>query len=127
MPVSATFHNTIFDIRCSKCKKSDHPVYFTQNGNVYKTCNACRARGQQRRRARAYDNLSPEFRAHLGILPHLRYHDTDDVNDANAILSRSYDTDDDVDAVLAMSSSAAAASTYSADYFVDEPDPEPEP
>ena len=111
MAVPATCYS-IFDIRCSNCKKSGDPRMFTSEGKLDKTCNICRARARQRRRARVYDNLSPEFRAHLGSRQY--YHDTDDdVDDANAALS--------------LSSSAASVSTTSADYFVDEPDPEPEP
>ena len=113
MPVYATIQNTIFDVRCSKCKKSSDPIYHTQNGRVYITCNECRAKAARRRTNRIRDNLSPEFLAHLALRPRLRNYDTGD--------------DDAVNAVLALSSSAAAASTSSADYFVAEPDPEPEP
>ena len=97
MPVYATFQNIIFDIRCSKCKRSYDPVYFTQHGMVYKTFNECRARARRRHIPRVS----------------ITYFDTDG--------------DYAVSAVLALSSSAAASSTSSADYFVAEPDPEPEP
>ena len=129
MPVPATFHNTIFDIRCSKCKKSDDPIYFTENRQVYKTCNECRARARRRYKPRVS----------------ITYHDTDDVMGANAVLSLSSSSAadptiipmyiDDFDmsdlsstfAAMYVSVSSPAASTSSADYFVDEPDAEPEP
>ena len=94
MPVEATIQTTIFDMRCSKCKKSSEPIYHTRNGMVYKTCNECRGKAARRRTSRIRDNFW------------------------------NYDI---VNAVLALSSSAAAASTSSVDYFVAEPDREPEP
>ena len=100
MPVYATLQNTLSDIRCSKCKKTQDPIYFTQHGKLYKTCNECRVRDVRRRASRLRDNFW------------------------------NYNTGDEdaVNAVLALSSSAAAsASTSSTDYFVAEPDPEPEP
>ena len=131
MPVRATLHTTIDDVRCCKCKKSNGPGYYVQNGNVYKTCNECRAWARRRRRTRAYDN--------------------DEVNSANASLSLSSSSaadptlmplDEFGRAVLAAfealgisssvalgitSSASASATAPSAEYFVDEPMPEPEP
>ena len=124
MPVRATFHNTSFDIKCSKCKRTQDPIYHTQHGNVYKTCNACRDRARTQRGIQLRNNLSPEFSAHLARVPPM--------STRTIIIPPDTDTEissDDDDAVLALSSSAAAAcsSSSSAGYFVDEPDPEPEP
>ena len=118
MPEYATFHNTIFDIRCSKCKKTQENQYFVQNGRVYKTCNECRRRDKTRRAIQFSDNQatpSPEFiyfdietdtYIHNAPVAHIHYMDSD--------------------GVLLLSSSAAAASS-SADYFVEEPEMELEP
>ena len=125
MPVPPTLHTSIFDIRCSKCKKLDDPGYCTQNGKVYKTCSECRDRARRRR--------APRVR--------ITQHDTDDVLGANAALSLSSSSAadptsipmDDYDrAILAAFSAlgitaSASASDSSAEYFVDEPMPEPEP
>ena len=134
MPMNATLQNTLFDSRCSKCKKTLDPIYFSQHGKVYKTCNECRARAARRRTARIRDNLSPEFLAHLArhqpiprtfIIPPDTDTDTSSVDSAPV---RLYLVDTGDDAVLALSSSAAASSsTCSVGYFVEEPDPEPEP
>ena len=139
MPVRATFHNTIFDIRCSKCKRTQDPIYFTQHGKVYKTCNECRDRARTRRGLQLRNSLSPAFLAHLAR-PHIPMEvrqipdsDTDDdvvaVNPVDSLIALGFNyTDTDMAAVLLLSSSAAAApSSSSSAYFVDEPDPEPEP
>ena len=118
MPVLATFHNTTFDIRCSKCKRTQENQNFVDGGRLFKTCNNCRERARWRR-------LDPEFVASLRRSPSVvvirRIPDTDDSED-------SYDYTA-IDNVLSLSSSAAAAasSSSSAGYFVAEPDPEPEP
>lgn len=106
MPVNAVFGNSIFDIRCSKCKKLYEPRMFTTTGKIYKTCNCCRMRASIRRQV-AWEHY------HNQMLPNAD--DNDDVDSATAAM-----------ALLSLSS-YAAASTFSADYFVDEPDPEPEP
>ena len=137
MPEYATFHNTIFDIRCSKCKRTQENQFFVQRGRVYKTCNNCRDKAARRR-------MDPEFLASLsspamGAPRHIPDSDTESEPSVNprAALSAlgfgsrpapsgfSYvDTDN---ALLLSSSAAAASSSSSAGYFVDEPDPEPEP
>ena len=58
MPMITTFNNTIFAIRCSKCKRTQENEYFQQNGRVFKTCNECRDRYARRR-------MRPVFRASL--------------------------------------------------------------
>ena len=131
MPEYATFHNTIFDIKCSKCKKTQENQYFVQNGRVYKTCNFCRDKAYRRR-------IDPEFLA-LCARVNPRQTDTDTVvssdddpgqrhfNPVDSLIALGFDYTD-IDNVLRMSSSsAAAASSSAADYFVDEPEPEPEP
>ena len=134
MPEQATFHNTIFDIRCSKCKRTQEPQYFVQNGKVYKTCNVCRGKAARRR-------MDPEFLASLAgpamaAARHIPDSDSENevsINPRPALYALGFnynDADDEraVNEVLALSSSAAAASSSSsAGYFVDEPDPEPEP
>ena len=100
MPERFTLQNSICDRRCSKCKKTNEVHFFTSGLLIYKTCNACRFRTRQLRRAR---------------LPDSDY-DGDDVDAAFASLS-----------LYSSSSSASAASTSAGDYFVDEPEPEPEP
>ena len=137
MPEWCTFHNTIFDIKCSKCKKTQENHYFVQRGKVYKTCNECRGRDQTRRGIQFRNNLSPMFSAHLA-----RYNDSDDESAVNDVLLPSSSAANPVDSLIALgfnyndmqaalsmssSSAAAAVSSSSADYFVDEPDPEPEP
>ena len=135
MPMDATFQNTLFDSRCSKCKRTQDPIYFSQHGKVYKTCNECRAKAARRRGCRLRDNLSPEFSAHLaGVQPsrpltslHIPFDTDDDTSsvDTDAVVRLYYV---DTGGVLSLSSSAAAASSSSSSgYFVDEPDPEPEP
>ena len=135
MPMNATFQNTLFDSRCSKCKRTQDPIYFSQHGKVYKTCNECRGKAARRRTARIRDNLSPEFLAHIArvqpSIPMMTVHIPPDTDDD----SSSVGTDSvvrvyyvDTGGVLSLSSSAAAASSSSSsDYFVEEPDPEPEP
>ena len=136
MPEYATFHNTIFDIRCSKCKKTQENQYFVQNGRVYKTCNFCRDKAYRRR-------MDPEFLASVsvpgstsvvarrvasivvgpgGSVMRFSRHTPD--SDTESELGFDYT---DIDNAMRMSSSAAAASSSAADYFVDEPEPEPEP
>ena len=123
MPEYATFHNTILDRKCSKCKKTQDNIYFQQNGKVYKTCNECRDRAQTRRGDRFRNNLTTVFSSrayHAGL-----YNDSDDgsaVNPVDALIALGFNYND-MQAGLSMSSSSAAA----ADYFVDEPEPEPEP
>ena len=147
MPERCTFHNTIFDIRCSKCKRTQENQHFVQNGKVYKTCNNCRDKAYRRR-------MDPEFLARIsfsssvmGPVRHIPDSDTESEpsNNPRAALSAlgfgfrvrpapsgfSYvDADNEAainEVLLLSSSSAAAAASSSADYFVDEPDPEPEP
>ena len=134
MPEWCTFHNTIFDIRCSKCKRTQEPQYFTQNGRLYKTCNACRDKAARRR-------MDPEFLASLAsperAMEVRHIPDSDSENDVSVnpraalyALGFNYNDADDeraVNEILALSSSAAASSSSSAGYFVEEPDPEPEP
>ena len=131
MPVYATFHNTIFDIRCSKCKRTQENHYFQSNGRVFKTCNECRDRAARRR-------MCPEFLAVLArsnqpippsdITITRRIPDADTSDDDSVHYPYPNYIDTDMAAVLLLSSSAAAApSSSSAGYFVDEPDPEPEP
>ena len=105
MPEYATFHNTSFDRKCSKCKKTQDAIYFTQHGKVYKTCNECRDRSQTRRGDRFRNNLTTVFSSgayHAGLY-------------------------NDMQAGLSMYSSAAAVPSSSADYFVEEPEMEPDP
>ena len=134
MPAYATFHNTIFDIRCSKCKRTQEPQYFTQNGKLYKTCNACRGKAARRR-------MDPEFLASLASpertieVRHIPDSDSESdvsVNPRASLYALGFNYNDAdaeraVNEILALSSSAAASSSSSAGYFVDEPDPEPEP
>jgi hypothetical protein len=47
MPERATFHNSIFDRKCSKCKHTKEVQYFTSDVSIYKTCNACRFKARQ--------------------------------------------------------------------------------
>ena len=144
MPVYATFHNTIFDIKCSKCKRTKENQDFVQNGRVHKTCNFCRDRAYRRR-------MDPEFLASImtrgsstvvrrvasnvvglgGSVMRVSRHipDTDTESDpsnnpVDSLIALGFDYTD-IDNVLQMFSAAAASS--SAGYFVDEPDPEPEP
>ena len=138
--MDATFQNTIFDSRCSKCKRTQDPIYFSQHGKVYKTCNECRAKAARRRGIQLRNNLSPEFSAHLArVQPSIPMRtvvippDTDDDTasvDTDSVRWFYADTDNEaaVNEILALSSSAAAdPSSSSAVYFVEEPDPEPEP
>ena len=134
MPEYATFHNTIFDIRCSKCKRTQENQFVVQRGRVFKTCNACRDKAYRRR-------MDPEFLASLsspamGAPRHIPDSDSEtepSINPHAALYALGFyynDADDEraVNEILLLSSSAAAASSSSsAGYFVDEPDPEPEP
>ena len=133
MPVLATFHNTTFDIRCSKCKRTQENQNFVDGGRLFKTCNNCRERARWRR-------VDPDFIASLRRSPSVvgirRIPDTDDSDNEPSINPRAslhalgFDYDyTAIDNVLSLSSSAAAAasSSSSAGYFVAEPDPEPEP
>ena len=139
MPEYATFHNTIFNIRCSKCKRTQENQFFVQRGKVYKTCNNCRDKSYRRR-------MDPERLARLsfsssaiGAARHIPDSDTESepsVNPRASLFTLGFgvraapsgfsyiDTDN---ALLLSSSAAAASSSSSAGYFVDEPDPEPEP
>ena len=133
MPTIATFHNTIFNIRCSKCKRTQENHYFQSNGRVYKTCNGCRDRDARRRMCPVFlASLNPPPMGATRHIPSDTSDDDDSVHHPNAVssligLGFNY-VDADTAAVLLLSSSAAAASSSSsAGYFVDEPDPEPEP
>jgi hypothetical protein len=138
MPEYATFHNTIFDIRCSKCKRTQENQFFVQNGRVYKTCNTCRARARVVR-------MDPETLARLsfsssamGPARHIPDSDSESepsVNPRAALYALGFGARRapsgfsyiDTANALRLSSAAAAASSSSAEYFVEEPDPEPEP
>ena len=148
MPVYATFHNTIFDIRCSKCKRTKENQDFVQNGRVYKTCNFCRDQAYRRR-------MDPEFLASImtrgsstvvvrrvasivagpggsamRVSRHIPDTDTESEpsnNPVDALIALGFDYTDIDNALRMSSSSAAAASTSAADYFVEEPEAEPEP
>ena len=137
MPEWCTFHNTIFDIRCSKCKRTQENHFFVKRGKVYKACNACRDKAARGR-------LDPEFVASVGgagssaVAASRHIPDSDSENEPSmnpraALYALGFNYNDAnheaaVDESLALSSSAAAASSSSsAGYFVDEPDPEPEP
>ena len=110
----------------TKCKKTKEAIYFTQHGKVYKTCNECRDRAQTRRGDRFRNNLTTVFSSrayHAGL-----YNDSGDESVVNPVdswtaLGFNYN---DMNSALVISSSAAAASS-SADYFVEEPEPEPDP
>ena len=126
MTMITLFRNTDSNLKCSKCKRTQDSIYHTQNGRVFKTCNECRARALRRR-------MCPVFRA--AVTRTRRIPDTDTPRGATRHIPYDTDTSDDDSvhhpspAVLLLSSSAAAAasSSSSAGYFVDEPDPEPEP
>jgi hypothetical protein len=123
MPVIATMYNTIDDARCSKCKKMQDMIYFMENDKVYKTCNECRDRARRMRQ--------PRIR--------ITHRDTDDTPSPSALLAMSsaaadvsYENDlanmiATFQAMSLSSSSSAAAVCSSANYFVDEPEAEPEP
>ena len=51
MPERATFTNSIFDRKCSKCKQTEEAHLFQSVEAIYKTCNACRFRARQLSRA----------------------------------------------------------------------------
>ena len=127
MPEWCTIHNTIFDIRCSKCKRTQENHFFVQRGRVFKTCNACRDKAARGR-------LDPEFLASLAgpaMAAARHIPDSDSENEVSisprpALYTWAFNYND-VDDVLLLSSSTAASSSSSAGYFVAEPDPEPEP
>jgi hypothetical protein len=167
MPVNVTFHNSIFDMKCSKCRRTKEPGFFITNDMLYKTCNVCRAHARRNSRA-AIDERMAAAAAN----------DDDDDNAVHSLIGLGFDTVDvDVDedevpanttAIMAAiregrrlagiqrredrwrrfnmageydafadfntlmnnarsSSAAASSSNDSSGYFVDEPDPEPEP
>jgi hypothetical protein len=123
MPVIVPMYNEIDDTRCSKCKKMQDLVYFMQNDKVYKTCNECRDRARRMRQPRV----------------RITHRDTDDVlsrSDLLAMSSAAADVSDENDLAIMIaafeamnlsSSSSAAAVCSSANYFVEEPEAEPEP
>ena len=146
MPEWCTFHNTIFDIRCSKCKRTQENQFFVQRGKVYKTCNSCRDRARVGRLdsdfvasvrspgssvvlvRRVADVGGPGSTA-MGATRHIPDSDTESEpsNNPHAALVALGFSCADTDNVLLLSSAAAASSSSSAGYFVEEPDPEPEP
>jgi hypothetical protein len=109
-------------IRCSKCKKTKEVQYFHCMGKYFKTCSLCRwtARDRTTRRniMRGMSLLSTD------------YNDTDSV-----ISTSANDASDAADvafmiaafAGVSISSSSSAAACSSANYFVEEPEEEPEP
>jgi hypothetical protein len=105
-------------IRCSKCKKTKEVQYFHCMGKSFKTCSLCRwtARDRTTRRniMRGMSMLSTG------------YNDTDSV-----ISTATSDVDNLIAAfqavTLSSSASASAAACSSANYFVEEPEEEPEP
>ena len=156
MPEWCTFHNTVFDIKCSKCKRTKENQFFVQRGKVYRTCNSCRDRARVGRLdsdfvasarspgssvvlvRRVADVGGPGSTA-MGATRHIPDSDTESEPSSNpraALTALGFGfrsapsgfsyTDTD-DVLLLSSSAAAASSSSSAGYFVDEPDPEPEP
>jgi hypothetical protein len=97
MPERVTFHNSIFDRKCSKCKHTKEALFFTSGSSIYKTCNACRFNARRNSRRNPWTALAVSTAAGYEY--------------------------EHVAAAASSSSSTSAA----ADYFVEEPDPEPEP
>ena len=131
MPEAITFHNTIFDIRCSKCKRTQENQNFVEGRRVFKTCNTCRERYRQRRTDDRMNITTMHFRSGLGeVITTRRIPDDSDTESEGptAALHALGFNYNDIDNVLLLSSSSAAAATCSSDtYFVKEPEEEPEP
>ena len=154
MPEWCTLHNTVFDIKCSKCKRTKENQFFVQRGKVYRTCNVCRDRARVGRLdsdfvasvrspgssvvliRRVADVGGPGSTA-VGATRHIPDSDTESESSSNpraapfnsraALTALGFGYTDTDDVLLLSSSAAAASSSSSAGYFVDEPDPEPEP
>ena len=119
MPVSVSFHNSIFDMRCSKCKRTKEPLAFITNGMLYKTCNVCRAHARRNSRTAIDERVAAAVA--LGA-------DDDDVSVSDMIAAAR----ESLSALgfnhVNSSSAAASSSSYdTSDYFIAEPEPEPEP
>jgi hypothetical protein len=105
-------------ITCSKCRKTKEVEYFHCRGKTFKTCSLCRwtARDRTNRRniMRGMSMLSTGY------------------NDTDSVISTSANDVDNLiaafqAATLSSSASASAAACSSANYFVEEPEEEPEP
>ena len=131
MPMITSFNGIILAQRCSKCKRTQENENFVLGGRVFKTCNTCRERARVRR-------FPPDFWTTLGQHSRerqlanggeiRRIPDTDDDSESEAPVNGLVFNYNEIDNALLLSSSSAAAATCSSDtYFVQEPDPEPEP
>jgi hypothetical protein len=135
MPDYATVYNTIFDMKCSKCKRTKEPGFFITNGMLYKTCNVCRAHARRNSRAAIDEGMTAA--AAEDEVPTATTTISDALREGRRLAGiqrredqwRRFNMVDTVTytALLASSSAAAASSYDTSDYFVAEPEPEPEP
>jgi hypothetical protein len=97
-------------ITCSKCRRTKEIEYFHCRGKTFKTCSLCRwtARDKTTRRS---------LMRGMSMLT-LTNNDNDSVISDDAYMSAAL-------ANLSISSSSSAAACSSANYFVEEPEPEP--
>jgi hypothetical protein len=108
------------NIKCSKCKKTKENQYFVSMGKSFKTCSLCRWTARDRTTRR-------NIQRGMSMLS-INYIDTDSVMSASAD-----DPPDENDVAIlivafqavSLSSSSSAAACSSANYFVEEPEPEP--
>ena len=114
MPQNARIGNNLYDRRCSKCKKMKEPHDYELRNMVYQTCNQCRFKAYQRNHP--LNNIADFYRGTARVV--FVGNDTDS-NYSDMEMLQILNSD-----VLAMSSSAAACSD---NYFVREPEEEPEP
>ena len=118
MPQIARIGNNLYDRKCSKCKKMKEPHDYELRNMVYQTCNHCRFKAYQRNHP---NNTIADFQRGSAVrsVDVSNYIDTDS----------NYSEQDVIQLIhsdwVSMSSSAAAASTDN--YFVREPEEEPEP
>ena len=117
MPQIARIGNNLYDRKCSKCKKMKEPHDYELRNMIYQTCNHCRFKAYQRNHP---NNTIADFQrgSTVRIVDVSNYIDTDS-NYSEQEIIQEYNT-----GLLAMSSSAAASTD---NYFVREPEEEPEP
>ena len=111
MPQNVRFGNNLHDRICSKCKRMKEPQDYETRNVVYRTCNHCRSKAYQR--THPLNTMSDFMHRGARVIDVSHYMDSDSNYSDQAVTN-----------VLAMSSSAAACTD---NYFVEEPEPEPEP
>ena len=111
MPQNVRFGNNLHERICTKCKRMREPQDYETRNIVYRTCNHCRFKVYQRKHP--LNTYSDFLHRGMRVIDVSQFMDSDSNYSDHVVMN-----------VLTMSSSAAACTD---NYFVQEPEPEPEP